>query len=109
MVTGVLLAFVTLGVYGLYWLYSIGQDLRLSLERDDLVPGLDVLLFVLCFPLYAIYWAWRTGGMVAEVRRRAGLEQRPGLTVLATMLSCFGLSVVTLALYQDALNEVAAR
>lgn len=105
--TAVLLTIATCGVYGLVWFYWVTRDIKVYLDRPDVMPALDVLLCLLCYP-YVVYWAYRTSRLVREVQAKAGVATVRDKAILMVALALFGLLPVVLAMFQDDLNDAWA-
>lgn len=61
-------------LYGYYWWYAAGHELRDYLERDDLRPERDLALALVTCGLYAFFvLPFRFGRLIQEAQGRAGL------------------------------------
>jgi hypothetical protein len=70
------LPIVTLGIYGLVWVYRTNQELGRYDRRIRVRPGRTLLAFTLGVPLLAIpplVATWRLCGRVGLAQRAAGL------------------------------------
>ena len=103
---GLVLCVVTFGLYGLFWLYSMGEDLReLSGEPRLVRGGTLVLLSIVTLGIYHCYWIFTMGEWVEQVRAYEGRPVRySGILYLG--LSLFGLSVVAWMLLQNEINHM---
>ena len=104
----IVLSIVTCGIYSLYWLYSMAEDLNLVTARPDGPSGgLVLLLTIVTCGIYGLYWLYRAGDELD--RQRAEQGQLPGhLGILYLLLSLFGFTIVSCALLQSELNGYAA-
>lgn len=105
--TCVIFTILTCGLYGLYWLACLANDAnRVSGRQCDTSGGLVVLFTLLTCDIYHIYWSYKVGEKMDEARANRGLNPKnSGLIYL--LLSLFGLSIITWALVQSELNELA--
>lgn len=100
-----LLSLVTGGIYGLYWWYTMGEELAgaLDLEEGVLDPGRDILFGSLCF-LYLFWLPLRYGRLIDSLVATVDLPPRRGRGVrylLGMFLCQYGY-----AMMQTDLNEI---
>jgi hypothetical protein len=95
-----LLSFVTLGIYGLWWYYTINREMRDYSDRINVQPGISLLA---CFFFITTIVTWvKTGGRIAQAQRLASSNFRcSGLFGLLLAIIGFG-SVY----YQSQINKV---
>lgn len=104
----IVLTIITCGIYGLYWLYCLAEDVNLATARPNAPSGgLVLLLTIVTCDIYGLYWLYRAGDDLD--RRRVAQGQMAGhLGILYLVLGVLGLSIVSYALMQSELNEYAA-
>lgn len=104
----IVLSIVTCGVYSLYWLYCMAEDVNLVTARPGAASGgLVLLLSIVTCGIYGLYWLYRAGDDLD--RRRIDQGQPAGhLGILYLLLAVFGFGIVSYALLQSELNEYAA-
>lgn len=105
----IILQIVTCGLYGLYWLSCLANDVNeVSEHRTDTTGGMVVLFSIITCGIYLIYWAYVSGGKMSEAKQK--YEGRPddGLKILYLILVIFGLSIVQFAMLQNELNKISA-
>jgi len=99
---------ITCGIYGLYWMYKLNEEMK-QLTDDDYATGggLVILFSLLTCGIYTIYWCYKMGEKVDEINRR---HQRGGDNnkILFLILCLVGFGIVDLALMQDAINKEIA-
>jgi TRAP-type uncharacterized transport system fused permease subunit len=99
-----LLSIATCGIYGLYWLYTVGNELKAYLGKEDINPMMDILIALVCF-LYGYYVPIKYGKLIFEAQQKAGVPNPQDVGVKAllfNLLLCgFGYKVL-----QDELNKV---
>ena len=103
----IVLSFVTCGIYALVWTYNVTNEIKNYLVKEDINPGLDVLLCIVCFPYY-IYWLYKVAKLIAEMQAKAGLPVQDDST-LYIVLAVFGVGFVCPAMIQTKLNEIWAK
>ncbi len=104
----VVLSIITLGIYALYWMYQISEDVNALVGRQwHCSSGIVILLTIVTFGIYGIYWWYMAGQALDEyiVSKESGMPGSRGVVYL--VLSIFGLSIVSLALCQNELNARA--
>lgn len=104
-----MLSIVTCGIYGIYWMVCLIDDLNIACEQPQDTPGLTVfLLSLVTCGIYMIYWCYKAGDKVTYIRRRAGAPVDSNASTLYLILAIFGLALVNYCLIQSELNNVAA-
>lgn len=99
----VILTLITCGLYGLYWMAVINDDVN-AISGDVNAPsgGMVVLFNILTCGLYGIYWQYKIGDRIDEI---SGAQKNTGLIYL--ILSLLQLDIVAFCLSQDFLNRQA--
>ena len=101
----IILTIITCGIYGLYWIAVVNDELNYMSGRQGATSGGMVVLFsIITCGIYEYYWMYKMGEIVEELRQRRGL---PGGSspIVYLLLSIFGLSIVSMGLMQNELNE----
>ena len=105
----IVLSLFTCGIYSLYWLYCVVNDLNAaSGEPEDTSGGIVILLGLVTCGIYTIYWYYKAAAKVNRIRDMSNMPQDSSLCILYLVLSLFGFGIVSMALIQDELNKVAA-
>ena len=69
----IVLSIVTCGIYSLYWLYSMAEDLNMVTARPDGPSGgLVLLLTIVTCGIYGLYWLYRAGDELDRQRAEQG-------------------------------------
>lgn len=103
----IVLSIVTCGIYSLYWLYCLAEDVNLVTARPGPSGGAVLLLSIVTCNIYGLYWLYRSGDDLD--RQRVNQGQMPGhLGILYLLLAVFGFGIISYALMQSELNEYAA-
>ena len=105
-VVAIILSLVTCGIYAIYWIYKMTEEMKVASGDESLNGVMAVLLPLVTCNIYGIYWAYKIGKDVPAAKQKVGL---PGddKSVLFLVLELVGLSIVTYALLQNELNEIA--
>jgi Domain of unknown function (DUF4234) len=100
-----LLSLVTLGIYGVWWYYTVNREIRDFDHRIDVQPGtaLCAILFgwLVIFLIPLISWA-RTGSRIARAQRFTSSRDHCS-SVIGVLLGIIGFGMVY---YQSQLNKV---
>ena len=103
----IILSIVTCGIYGIYWLIVLVNDLNIATEEPNETSGGMVFLFsLITCSIYEIYWMYKAGNRLDDLKVRLG-RQRESRGIVYLLLSIFGLSIVAFALIQNELNKIA--
>ena len=98
----IVLSIITCGIYGIYWLYCIHEDVQEVCNRPMSVSGgVVILLTIVTCGIYGYYWSYKMGQFLDEAKGTPGASSG----VLYLVLSIFGLSIVAWALMQSELNR----
>ena len=108
-VTAIILSIVTCGIYGIYWMICINNDVK-TVSGDDSLPtgGMLILLTIVTCGIYGIYWIYKVGKDMATAQTKCGLPAKDN-SVLYLVLELFGLGIVNYILIQNDLNDIAAK
>jgi hypothetical protein len=99
-----ILSIATCGMYGLYWLYTVGNELKAYLGKEDLNPMMDIIISLVC-SLYVLYLPIKYGKLIFEAQQKAGVPNAQDVGVKALifnwLLCGFGYKLL-----QEELNKV---
>lgn len=98
----ILLSFVTCGLYGIYWVIAINNEMCALTPNDDYQTsgGLVVVLMLVTCGIYALYWYYKMGTKVDIIKQDGG----NGNAVLFLLLGLFGLGIVPCCIMQNEIN-----
>lgn len=98
----IILSIVTCGIYALYWMYSINNEIN-DLAQDPMAAsgGVVILLTLVTCGIYGWYWNYKMGEKCDFIT-----QKNSSSGVIFLILSIFGLSLVSLCLMQDTVNKV---
>lgn len=98
----VVLTIITCGIYGLYWMYCVHNDVQtVSGHPMGVEGGMVIVLTLITCGIYGLYWNYKMGQALDEARGTPGGYQG----ILYLVLSLFELDIVSLALMQSELNK----
>lgn len=104
--TSVILTIITCGIYGIYWMAVLNDEINiLSSREQDSSGGVVVLLTIITCGIYGLYWAYKMGEKLDEAAtQRGGIAQSRGVIYL--VISLIGFSIISYALMQDSINKM---
>ena len=104
----IILSIVTCGLYGLYWMACLANDVNtVSGRQGDLSGGMVVVLSIVTCNIFHLYWAYTAGEKIDTARQAHGMpSQSSGLIYL--LLALFGFGIVAWALMQNEPNQLSA-
>lgn len=103
----IVLSIITCGIYGLYWLVCMADDVNTVAKRPSGTSGGMVLLLTLVTcGIYGWYWLYKSGETMDLVRTEHG-EGTGSLAILYLVLGILGVGIVSYALLQSELNKYA--
>ena len=99
----VILAIVTLGIYGIYWFVKLTNESNALGPNNKTTSGGKAVLFsILTLGIYNIYWNYKLGCKVDDMKGTSG-----STGVLYLVLGLIGLGIVNSCLAQDEINKHA--
>ncbi len=105
-VTCIILSIVTCGIYGIYWMYTLAEDVK-AMSGDPSAPsgGMVILLTLITCGIYGYIWMYKQGETLDRIKSSRGMySTNSGIIYL--VLSILGLGIVSYALMQDSINKL---
>ena len=103
LVISILLSIVTLGIYGIYWMYLLVKNTR-SIQKDT-TSCTGEMLCLLFVPFYSLYWWCTKGEKVKEGFKEHNYASTSNGTIYL-ILAILGLSIVSMAIMQSDFNSL---
>lgn len=98
----VILSIVTCGLYGLYWVVCLNDDLNYLSDEPSPTSGVMVIVLgIVTCGIYILYWYYKMGNAVDRIRGGSG-----STGILYLILGIFQLGIVNYILMQDTVNSV---
>ena len=70
----IILTFITCGLYGLYWMYKLTEEIHALSGKPRTPDGGTVVLYtILTCSFYFYYWLYKISGELVDLRRESGL------------------------------------
>ena len=103
----IVLSFITVGLYALYWVYTLTEDAHAAAgERTTASGGMVILFSLLTCGIYSLYWLYKMGETIIMAKQKRGMAVDTNLPIIYLVLALFGLGIVSYALMQNALNDI---
>jgi hypothetical protein len=104
----IILSIVTCGIYGIYWIYVLNEDVNGIQGKKDPSGLMVILLSIVTCGIYEFIWMYNVGTGIDKVKANGGAGSgNSGLVYL--LLSIFGLGIVAMALAQNELNQMSGQ
>lgn len=101
----IVLSLVTCGIYAIYWLYKLNNDMNsLTGDYEGTSGGMVILLTLVTCGIYGWYWFYKMGLKVDEVKNQMG-QQSSSSSILFLILGICGLGIVDYILIQSTINQ----
>lgn len=98
----IVLTVVTCGIYGIYWMICLNNEInQLAGEPEATSGGMVFLLTLVTCGIYGWYWNFKMGERVDKIKGQAGGSSNIIFIVLA--ICCLG--IVNYCLMQDTINK----
>ena len=98
----IILSIVTCGIYGIYWMVKMNDEINhLAGEPLATSGGMVVLLTIVTCDIYGFYWMYKMGERVDRINGNPNGNSK----VLYLVLMIFALAIVDYCFMQDAINK----
>lgn len=105
----IILSIVTCGIYLYYWLYCMANDLNTASHNPEDTSGVKlILLTIVTCGIYMWVWLYKSGEHLCNAKQYATGYRGENNGILYLVLALFGLGIVSYALIQHELNQIAA-
>lgn len=101
----VILTLVTCGLFGLFWMASLADDVNIVSNSNDTSGAVVVILSIVTCGIYGLYWAYKCGEKLDQAKMNRGIPASNG-GILYLLLYIFG-GVIAYAIIQSELNKFA--
>ena len=103
-VLAVVLSFVTCGLYGIYWMIKINDEINELAGEPGATSGGMVFLFdLITCGIYGLYWMYKMGERCDAIKRTNGSSG-----ILYLILALFGFGIISYCLMQDTVNKAVS-
>lgn len=103
-VLALILSFVTCGIYNIYWMIKINDEINeLAGEPGATSGGMVFLFSLITCGIYGIYWMYKMGDRCDTIKGNSGSSG-----ILFLILSLFGFGIISYCLMQDTVNKAVS-
>lgn len=102
----IILALITCGLFSIYWFVVLAGDIRTLRGKPEPRGGFDYIIGLLTCGIYLYVCYYRYSKYIVEIQQNMGRRVND-LSVIVVILAIFGLGLVSLALLQNELNNLA--
>lgn len=96
----IILSIVTFGIYGLYWLYSLANDIN-TLTHQEQPSGFKVLvLTIITLGFYELYWLYKAGERINEFQLERGIISDNYRSLVYLILGILGWNIIAWLLFK---------
>ncbi len=96
-----ILSIVTCGLYGIYWMIKLNDEVNiLSGEPNATSGGMVFLLSFITCGIYGIYWLYKMGERCDRIKNAEGNSP-----IIYLILGLLGFSIISYCLIQDTINK----
>lgn len=100
----VVFCLLTCGIYGIYWMIKINDEVNeLADEADATTGGMVFLFSLLTCGIYSFYWLYKMGERCDKIKNADSYS-----SMIFLVLGILGLSIVSFCLIQDTINKAVA-
>lgn len=100
-VAAIILSFVTCGIYQIYWMIMLNDEVNtLSGEQNATSGGMVFLFSLITCGIYGIYWAYKMGERCDRINKVNGNSH-----ILYLVITLLGFGIVNYCLMQDTINR----
>ena len=101
-VVSIILSIVTCGIYQIYWMIKMNDEVNLLASEPDAPSGVIVfLLSLVTCGIYGLFWMYKMGERCDRIKGSVGGNS----AILYLILTVLGLGIVSYCLIQDTLNK----
>jgi hypothetical protein len=103
----ILLSVITCGLYALYWIYKMSEEIQMvEKERESTSPGLELLLCIVTCGLYTYYWYYKYAKKIYVIQEDLDIRPAEDNGILYIILAVFQLHIISMAIMQASFNKV---
>lgn len=104
----ILFTIITCGIYGIYWMARITDEIGSEIPESNLDGAKTVLFSILTCGLYNIVWAYKIGEVQERLYEKYNMP-RSERRVFNLILELIGMQIVIMALVQNDINTIGER
>lgn len=101
----IILSLITCGLYGLYWIYALTNEIGVLSGDRSFTGGKTLLLCIITCGIYTLFWYYQVGSQLMQVQSNYG-EIPKDDSLLYLLLGIFGFGIVSIAIAQSNVNKL---
>ena len=105
-VSGILLAIVTCGIYTFYWQYKQMETLNAWLGRNEYSFWVWFFLCILTCGIFGLYYEYKMATGINEIQTDKGMYVDQNLPIICVLLAIFGAGIASIAIQQHQINKL---
>lgn len=102
---GILLTFITCGIYGLIWQYKQMEIINAWLGSDVYSFWKWFFLSIVTCGIYEVYEEYKMGESINAIQSESGFLVTPNFPIICLLLTLFGMGLITTAIQQHHINK----
>ncbi|CUH92911.1 DUF4234 domain-containing protein [Herbinix luporum] len=103
----IILTIITCGLYNLYWLICLAEDINTLSNEADTSGGMVLLLTIITCGIYGLYWAYRCGEKIDKAKQSRGINTSSNSGILFLLLYLLS-RIICFAIIQHEINKMAS-
>lgn len=102
----ILLSLVTCGLYTIYWMYTVTEEISYLTDDPTFSGGKVILFSLITCGIYNFFWYYAVGSKLMIAQRNHDRMAKDN-SVIYLVLALFGFGIVSNAIIQSELNTYA--
>lgn len=104
--TNLILTIVTCGLYGLYWMITITDDIARVNKEQTTSGGIALILSIITCGIYGIYWNYKMGQLLYQTEVKKDMIASDN-SIVCLILSLFKFDIISYCILQSELNKIS--
>jgi len=100
-----LLSILSLGLFNIYWAYTVTYEVKEVLDEENLNPIVEAFGAILTLGLYLVYWVYKYEKYIVKISKEEGIPCKDYGLILS-LLSAFFLFPISMIIMQKQLNNI---
>lgn len=100
----IVLTFVTLGIYGIFWMANLSNDISDYLNEEN-EGWKEVFFSIITCGIYALYWNYKKGKQIADAQEKAGIRATDN-SLIYLLIGFVGFGFIPMWVIQADMNTI---
>ncbi|HLU22790.1 MAG TPA: DUF4234 domain-containing protein [Bacillaceae bacterium] len=101
----IFLYFITCGLYAIYWMYVLTNEIGHLSGDSSFSGGKVILLSIITCGIYSLFWYYQLGKHIQQAQENKGVRASDE-SIIYLVLGIFGLGIVSMAIAQSNVNKL---